>query len=86
MNVLLWNMSIIWPRPHQSREVKKYHLKHKMLLTIKPGITWMAQVNWREENNFDYEAKLDLYYIENWSLLLDLKILFKTIYVVLKRK
>ena len=85
-NVLFWSMSLIWPRPHQSREVDKYQIKHIMLLTIKPWISWMAQVNGRETNSFDDEAKLDTYYIENWSLLLDLKILFKTIYVVITRK
>jgi len=85
-NVLLWNMSLIWPRPHQIREVNNYLTKHIMLLTIKPWVTWMAQVNWRDENSFEDEAKLDMYYIENWSLLLDIKILFKTIFVVLGRK
>ncbi len=85
-NLILWNMSLIWPRPHQAREVDKYQLKHIRLLTIKPWITWMSQVNGRETNSFDDEANLDIYYIENWSLLLDLKILLKTIYVVLTRK
>jgi len=46
----------------------------------------MSQVNGRETNSFEEEANLDIYYIENWSLLLDLKILFKTIWVVLRRK
>ena len=86
LNVIIWNMSLIWPRPHQTREVDKYLTKHIRLLTIKPWITWMSQVNGRETNNFDDEANLDIYYIENWSILLDIKILFKTIYVVLTRK
>ena len=85
-NVILWNMSIVWPRPHQLREVEKYEIEHKRLLTIKPWITGMAQVNWRENNTFDDEANLDLYYIDNWSILLEIKILFKTIYIVLTRK
>ncbi len=85
-NVLIWNMSLIWPRPHQLREVDNYLTKHIMLLTIKPWISWMAQVNWRDKNTFEDEVKLDIYYIENWSLLLDIKILFKTIFVVLWRK
>jgi lipopolysaccharide/colanic/teichoic acid biosynthesis glycosyltransferase len=85
-NVLIWNMSLVWPRPHQPREVEKYLTHHKRLLTIKPWITWMAQVNWRDENNFDDEAKLDTFYIENWSLLLDLKIIAKTFSSVIKRK
>lgn len=85
-NVLKWDMSLIWPRPHQPREVKKYEQYQNRLLTIKPGITWMAQVHGRETNNFVKEAKLDIFYIENWSLLLDMKILFKTFWTILKRK
>ena len=84
-NVILWNMSLVWPRPHQAREVNKYSLEEKRLLTIKPWVTWMAQVNWREKNDFKKEAKLDVFYIENWSFLLDLKIILKTFSVVVKR-
>lgn len=84
-NLILWNMSLVWPRPHQPREVEKYAIEQKRLLTIKPWITWMAQVNWRETNDFDREAELDIFYIENWSMLLDFKIIFKTFVVVLSR-
>lgn len=84
-NVLIWNMSIVWPRPHQPREVEKYKENHKIVLTIKPWITWMAQVNWRENNDFDKEVELDTFYIENWTMLLDLKIILKTIFTILKR-
>ncbi len=85
-NVFIWNMSLVWPRPHQPREVNNYELYQKRLLTIKPGMSWMAQVNWREKNNFVKEAKLDIFYIENWNILLDLKILFKTLPVLFSRK
>ena len=85
LNVILWNMSLVWPRPHQAREVKRYSLEEKRLLTIKPWITWMAQVNWREKNDFKKEAKLDIFYIENWSFLLDFKIILKTFSVIIKR-
>lgn len=85
-NVFLWNMSLVGPRPHQPREVEKYDIDHKRLLTIKPWITWMAQVNGRETNDFNKEAQLDIFYIENWSLLLDLKIIFKTFYTIISRK
>ena len=84
-NVILGQMSLVWPRPHQPREVKKYELYQKRLLTIKPGITGMAQVNWRAENNFVKEAKLDIFYIENWSFILDIKIILKT-FTTLKRR
>lgn len=84
-NLILGNMSLVWPRPHQPREVEKYSLEQKRLLTIKPWITWMAQVNGREQNDFEKEAELDIFYIENWSMLLDFKIILKTFSVVLKR-
>lgn len=84
-NILIWNMSLVWPRPHQPREVDKYLIHHKRLLTIKPWLTWMAQVNWREENDFEDEANLDTYYIENWSLILDLKIILKTFSSIISR-
>jgi lipopolysaccharide/colanic/teichoic acid biosynthesis glycosyltransferase len=79
-------MSLVWPRPHQPREVDKYSLEQKRLLTIKPWITWMAQVNWRDTNDFKKESSLDIFYIENWNMLLDLKIILKTFSVIFKRK
>jgi len=85
-NLILWNMSLVWPRPHQPREVEKYDIEQKRLLTIKPWITWMAQVNWREKNDFKKEAELDIFYIENWTMLLDLKIILKTFNVIFSRK
>ena len=86
INVLSGNMSIVGPRPHQPREVQKYEQYQQRLLTIKPGITGMAQVNGRDDNNFALEAKLDIFYIENWSFLLDLKIMLKTFVIILTRK
>jgi len=85
-NVLIWNMSLVWPRPHQPREVEKYKINQKRVLTIKPWITGLAQVNWREQNKFEDEVNLDIFYIENWSLLLDMKIFFRTFWVILNRK
>ncbi|PZM86656.1 hypothetical protein DLH72_00380 [Candidatus Gracilibacteria bacterium] len=84
-NLILGNMSLVGPRPHQPREVEKYSIDQKRLLTIKPGITGMAQVNGRELNDFEKEAKLDIFYIENWSMMLDFKIILKTFSVVLRR-
>lgn len=84
-NLIIWNMSLVWPRPHQPREVEKYSLDQKRLLTIKPWITGMAQVNGRETLDFKKEAELDIFYIENWSALLDLKIILKTFSVIFKR-
>jgi len=82
-NVLAGNMSLVGPRPHMPKEVAGYEKWHKKVFNIQPGITGLAQISGRSEINFDEEAKLDIYYIENWSLWLDLKILFKTPLVVL---
>ncbi|PIP26304.1 MAG: hypothetical protein CO140_01150 [Candidatus Moranbacteria bacterium CG_4_9_14_3_um_filter_40_7] len=85
-NVLWGNMSMVGPRPHQEREVEKYMEYHRRLLTIKPGITGMAQISGRSDLDFEREYKLDLYYIENWSLWLDIQICFKTVGVLFKRR
>ena len=86
LNVLKGEMSLVGPRPHEPEEVAKYQKQYKQLLTIKPGITGLAQISGRSELPFDKEARLDIYYIENWSLGLDLQILIKTIPIVLGRK
>lgn len=84
-NVLKGEMSLVGPRPHLPEEVATYKKHHKFVLTVKPGITGIAQVSGRSDLDFEQEVKLDTYYIENWSLLQDIKILLKTIQVVFKR-
>lgn len=86
INVIQWNMSFIGPRPHLPGEVNQYSEKQRQVLTIKPGITGMAQVYGRDTNTFDREIELDLFYIENWSLLLDTKILLLTFRAVFQWK
>ena len=85
-NVLYGSMSMVGPRPHQKREVEKYMEYHRRLLTIKPGVTGMAQVSGRSDLAFEQEYKLDLYYIENWSLWLDVQICLRTLGVLFKRR
>lgn len=85
-NVLKGDMSIVGPRPHQKREVEKYNEYHRRLLTIKPGISGMAQISGRSDLQFEDEYKLDLFYIENWSLWLDIQICLKTVLVLFKRR
>lgn len=85
-NVLKGDMSLVGPRPHQKREVEKYREYHRRLLTIKPGVTGLAQVSGRSDLDFEDEYKLDLYYIENWSILLDIQIILKTIGVLIRRR
>ena len=84
--VIRWTMSLIGPRPHLPKEVEKYESRQKRLLSIKPGITWYAQVFGRDNLDFEEEAKLDLYYIQNRSLFLDVYIILATFGVVFKGK
>jgi len=79
-------MSLVWPRPHLPNEVKNYESRQKRLLSIKPWITWYAQVFGRDNLDFEEEAKLDLYYIQNRSLFLDAYIILATFGVVFKGK
>ncbi len=79
INVLKNEMSFIGPRPPIIDEVKQYELKHLKRISVKPGITGLWQVTLRQDNNFDRWVEKDIEYIENWSLILDIKILFKTL-------
>lgn len=83
-NVLVGNLSLVGPRPHFPEEVANYQNHHHFVLTIKPGITGLAQISGRSDLSFEEEVRLDRYYIENWSILLDLRIILKTFAVVLK--
>lgn len=82
-NVLIGDMSIVGPRPPIASEVKKYKLGHLRRLSVTPGITGLWQVQGRQDPSFDSYVSLDLSYIENWSLWLDIKIMVRTIGVVL---
>jgi len=82
-NVLRGDMSLVGPRPPLPQEVARYERWQRRRLSMKPGITCLWQVSGRNEINFQDWMKLDLTYIDNWSLLLDLKILLKTVPVVL---
>jgi len=85
-NVLRGEMSLVGPRPHQPIEVDKYENHQRRVLTIKPGITGMAQISGRSDLEFDDEVRLDTFYIENWSLWLDIQIILKTIPSLLYRR
>ena len=85
-NILRGEMSMVGPRPHEPEEVRRYQKEQRKLLAIKPGITGLAQISGRSELNFNEEARLDIYYIEHWSPLLDFKILLRTPWVVLSAK
>jgi len=85
-NVLKGEMSVVGPRPPIPAEVLCYETQHHCRLKGLPGITGLWQVSGRSELSFDEMVKLDRYYLENWSLALDLSIMLKTVYVVLARK
>ncbi len=85
-NVLRGNMSLVGPRPHQPMEVEKYKDYQRRVLTIKPGITGMAQISGRSDLSFNQEVKLDIYYIENWSLWKDVQIIYRTIPTLLSKR
>jgi lipopolysaccharide/colanic/teichoic acid biosynthesis glycosyltransferase len=84
LNVLGGDMSIVGPRPPITYEVEAYELWHRKRLEMKPGLTGLWQVSGRNRLPFDEMVRLDLFYIENWSLLLDLKIILQTLPVMLR--
>ena len=83
LNVMLGDMSIVGPRPPIPYEVEAYELWHRKRLDMKPGLTGLWQVSGRNQLPFEEMVRLDLFYIENWSLLLDLKIILRTGFVMI---
>lgn len=82
-NVLKGEMSLVGPRPPIPSEVEKYDTWHRRRLSMRPGMTCLWQISGRNKLGFDQWMKLDLQYIDTWSLWLDLKILARTVPVVL---
>jgi exopolysaccharide biosynthesis polyprenyl glycosylphosphotransferase len=85
LNVLRGDISLVGPRPLDPFEMDQYAKKNH-ILAVKTGLTGLAQVSGRRDISFEERRKLDLYYVQNWSLWLDLTILIKTIRVVLGRR
>jgi exopolysaccharide biosynthesis polyprenyl glycosylphosphotransferase len=84
LNVLRGEMSLVGPRPHPVDDFERYTIEHLRRLDVKPGVTGLWQVTARRDPSFDTNMVLDLEYIENWSLRLDLSVLLRTISVVLE--
>jgi lipopolysaccharide/colanic/teichoic acid biosynthesis glycosyltransferase len=84
-NILKGEMSIVGPRPLLYDFFPYYSETEMRRHEVRPGITGLAQVNGRNNLNWDERLKMDIDYIDNWSLWLDIKIIFKTILVVIKR-
>lgn len=85
-NVLIGNMSLVGPRPALPEEVREYSDDLKRRLLVKPGVTGLWQVSGRHDSDEDEYGKLDVFYIEHWSLWLDIKIILLTFKTVLSRK
>jgi exopolysaccharide biosynthesis polyprenyl glycosylphosphotransferase len=85
-NVFKGEMSLVGPRPPISYEVECYESWHRKRLDVKPGLTGLWQVSGRYRLSFEQMVQLDIYYIENWSLWLDLKIILKTIPALFMRE
>jgi exopolysaccharide biosynthesis polyprenyl glycosylphosphotransferase len=83
-NVLRGDMSVVGPRPPIPYEVEAYELRHRKRLDMKPGLTGLWQVSGRNRLPFEEMVKLDLFYIENWSLLSDVKIILRTALVIFR--
>lgn len=86
LNVLTGSMSLVGPRPHIPEEVSRYSMKHFKKLEVPPGMTGVCQVSGRNDLSYREMVKLDLYYVDNWSIWLDISILIMTVPAVLFRK
>src|SRR3989338_2419259 len=78
-NILNGDISLVGPRPHQPDEISRYRKHHKKVLAIKAGATGLAQASGSSDLPFEQEVALDTFYVENWSLWLELKVISKTI-------
>jgi lipopolysaccharide/colanic/teichoic acid biosynthesis glycosyltransferase len=86
-NVIKGEMSLVGTRPPLLSEWENYDLHHRARMTVKPGITGLWQISGRSEiTDFEEVVKLDREYIDNWSVWEDIRILLKTIIVVIRRK
>jgi len=85
-NILVGDMSVVGPRPPLVSEAECYEKKVKRRLMIKPGLTGLWQISGRSDLSWEESVRLDLYYVENWSLLGDLMIVWRTVKTVLRPK
>ncbi len=85
-NVLKGDMSLVGPRPLLMEYLERYTPEQARRHEVKPGITGWAQIHGRNALSWEEKFKLDVWYVDNWSLWLDLKILWRTLWIVLRRE
>ena len=86
INVLKGDMSIVGPRPQLSQFLEHYTPRQKRRHEVKPGMTGLAQVSGRNNLNWEEKFELDVQYVDQQSILLDFKIMFKTVNVIFKKE
>ncbi|MDR0408782.1 MAG: exopolysaccharide biosynthesis polyprenyl glycosylphosphotransferase, partial [Spirochaetaceae bacterium] len=86
INVLKGDMSLVGPRPIVDDEIAKYGDDFQRIFSVKPGITGLWQVSGRSDTNYKDRVSFDTYYLQNWSIWLDMWILYRTVWVVLGHK
>ena len=86
LNVIKGDMSLVGPRPPLPREVAQYGADVRRRLLVKPGLTGLWQISGRSDLSWEESVRLDLHYVENWSLALDILIIWKTVFAVLRRR
>jgi lipopolysaccharide/colanic/teichoic acid biosynthesis glycosyltransferase len=85
-NVIIGDMSLVGPRPIVDAEIEKYGKCFDLYIKVRPGLTGLWQVSGRNDTTYERRVALDEYYIRNRSLKLDLQILWKTVFVVLREE
>lgn len=86
LNIFFGDMTIVGPRPIVEKEIVKYGENASKLFSLKPGLTGFWQANGRSDTTYEERVEMDMYYIDNESLWLDIKIIFQTIAAVVKKK
>ena len=86
LNIWWGDLSLVGPRPIVTAELDKYGTGSSVLLSLRPGLTGLWQVSGRNDISYDERVKLDMYYVENWSLWMDIRIILRTIVIVITRR
>ncbi|WWU83992.1 sugar transferase [Clostridium baratii] len=86
LNIIKGDMSVVGPRPIVEKEIEKYGVYAKKMFSVTPGLTGYWQANGRSDTSYDERVQMDMYYVDNRSFLMDMKIIFKTVISVIKKK